>query len=104
MHNIVDSEKNMTTYPWQKGGEYSKNRVLSICGFVKSLEILQDLSTDIKQKINKTTRVVCFGEKILTLIIHGLLYKEEGRIKRHIISPSKRTTGNCKSKNLYWSF
>jgi hypothetical protein len=48
--------------------------------------------------------VVCFGVKILTSIIHGLLLNEESIIKRQEIFLGRRTTGYCKSKKRYRSF
>ncbi len=75
MHNIVDSEKICRLILDVKVVNIVKIGYCKTCGFVKSLGILQDLSTDIKQKINKTAEVVCFGVKNLTSIIHGLLFQ-----------------------------
>ena len=104
MLNIVDSVKNLPTHPWQKGGEYSKNRVLKTCEYLESSGIMQGFFVNSKRKTSKTAEVVCFGVRILTSIIHGLLLNEEDSIKRHKNFLGKRTAGYCKSKKHYRSY
>lgn len=64
---------------------------------------MQNIFVEFKNQVDAAV-AVCFGVKILSSIIHGLLLNEESIIKRQEIFLGRRTTGYCKSKNLYRSF